>query len=197
MDMIELDVYKSDGDNLVIIHDDKVDRTTNGKGYVWDKNLEEMRSLDAGNGEKVPTLKEVLDLVDRKTKVNIELKGVGTAEIVAKTINEYVENKNWEIDDFLVSSFNHPELAKFKKILPEVKIGALITAIPIDYAQFAKNLNAYSVNPCIEFVDENFVEDAHEKGLKVFVWTVNDLDDIERMEKLGVDGIFINFPDRL
>ncbi len=74
---------------------------------------------------------------------------------------------------------------------------ALITGIPIGYAEFATKINAETVNPCIEFINQEFVDDAHSRGLKVLVYTVNDLDDIDRMTALGVDGLFCNFPDRL
>lgn len=73
----------------------------------------------------------------------------------------------------------------------------MLTGIPIGFAEFAQKVNASSVNLCFEFINQEFVEDAHNRGLEVMVWTVNDLDDIERMKKLGVDGIFSNFPDRL
>jgi len=198
VDMIELDVYVCKSGELVVMHDDKVNRTTNGKGYVVDMTLEELKSLDAGSGEKIPTLIEVLDLIDKKTQVNIELKGPGTAEPVAKIINSYEENEGWRDDDFLVSSFNHYELEKFKKYCPEIRIGALLVGIPIGFAEFAqKNLNAWSVNLSIEFINKEFVDDAHNRGLKVLVFTVNDSDDIDRMKKINVDGIFSNFPDQI
>jgi glycerophosphoryl diester phosphodiesterase len=197
VDMIELDVYALKSGELVVIHDDKVNRTTDGNGYVMDKTFEEIRLLDAGQGEKIPTLDEVLDLVDKKVQVNIELKGEGTAEPIAEIINKYVNEKDWSAIDFFVSSFNHIELKKFKDLKPEINIGALIVGIPLDYAKFGEDLGAYSVNLCQEFINQEFVEDAHRRGMKVFVWTVNDLDDIERIKKLGADGIFINYPDRL
>jgi len=197
VDMIELDVYCCKSGELVVIHDDKVDRTTNGKGYVWDKTLEELQSFDAGKGEKIPTLNAVLDLIDKKVSVNIELKGEGTAKPVSDLINYYVSEKGWTKEMFLVSSFNHPELVKFKKFNLEIKIGALSASIPIDYARFAQDLGAYSVNLCIDFINQNFVDDAHKRGLKVFVWTVNNLDDMNRMKTLGIDGVFSNFPNRI
>jgi glycerophosphoryl diester phosphodiesterase len=197
VDMVELDVYVCTSGELVVIHDDKVDRTTNGHGYVIEKTLTELRSLDAGQGEKIPLLTEVFDLVNRQAKINVELKGAGTAAPVAALIEEYVKNKNWQYDAFAVSSFNHYELQAFNKIMPQVTIGALITGIPIGFAEFAERVNANSVNLCIEFINQAFVDDAHKRGLKVYVWTVNDPDDIERMKQLGVDGMFSNFPDRL
>jgi len=81
--------------------------------------------------------------------------------------------------------------------MPDVNIGALITGIPETYVEFGEKLKAYSVNLSIEFINKKFVEDAHKRNLKVFVWTVNDADDIDRMKSLGVGGIFSDFPDRL
>ncbi|MDD5109585.1 MAG: glycerophosphodiester phosphodiesterase family protein [Patescibacteria group bacterium] len=197
VDMVELDVYICKTGELVVIHDDKVDRTTNGHGYVIEKTYQELRSLNAGAGENIPSLQEVFDLIDRKAIINIELKGLGTAKPVSELITWYINNKNWESTDFLVSSFNHYELKAFRRLNPKIPIGALITGIPIGYAKFAEQLNAYSINPCIEFITKEFVDDAHARNIKVFVWTVNDQDDIERMKRLDVDGMFSNFPDRL
>lgn len=197
VDMIELDVYVCKTGELVVIQDDKVDRTTNGKGWVTEMTFEELRSLDAGQGEKIPTLEEVFNLADEKTKINVELKGPETAKPVLSLIDNYVSSKRFSYDDFLISSFDHHELVKAKKINPDIKIGALITGVPIDYAKFGQDLGAYSVNLCREFINQEFVDDAHKKGLKVLVWTVNDHDEIKRMKDLGVDGIFSNFPDRL
>ncbi len=101
VDAIELDVYVLGRGELVVIHDDKVDRTTNGKGYVLDYSFEELRKLDAGNGQTIPTLEEVLDLVNMKTSVNIELKGTGTAKAVASTIYNYLA-KGWSEEQLMV-----------------------------------------------------------------------------------------------
>ena len=86
---------------------------------------------------------------------------------------------------------------EFNKLNPKIKIGVSITGIPIGFAEFAEKINVYSVNLSIEFINREFVQDAHKRGMKVFVWTVNDADDIERMKQLNVDGIFSNFPDRI
>jgi len=196
VDMIELDVCKCKSGELVIIHDDKVNRTTDGEGYIIDKIFEEVRSLDAGEGEKIPTLQEVLDLVDQKVEVNIELKGDNTAEPVAKLIDEYIK-KGWKDSCFLVSSFNHYELKKFKELKPNIRVGALIGGIPLGYSEFAKELKAYSLHPTLEFINKELVDNAHKNGLKVLVYTVNDKDDINKMKELRVDGLFSNYPDRI
>lgn len=197
VDMIELDVYALRDKNIIVIHDDKVDRTTNGRGYVLEKTFEEIRELDAGEGEKVPTLEEVLNLIKRKVKVNIELKGKETALPVAEVIDKYVKEKGWSYDDFLVSSFNRDELKRFKEVKPEVKTGVIFSSIPINYSEIAEDLGVYSVNINKEFINQDFVDNVHKRGLKLFVWTVNNENEIKTMKQLGVDGIFSDYPDRL
>lgn len=197
VDAIELDVYVCKTGELVVIHDDKIDRTTNGTGYTEDKTFTELRQLDAGKGELIPTLEEVLDLVDKRVIVNIELKGRNTAVATYQIIDKYIKNHGWNELDFMVSSFDHPELNKFKHLCPQIPIGALLEGIPLTYAECAVQLNAQSINLSIDFVNQEFVNDAHDKGLKVYVYTVNDSDDIAKIKNLNVDGIFGNFPERL
>lgn len=197
VDMIELDVHVCRSGEIVVIHDEEVDRTTNGKGYVVDKTLDELRILDAGKGETMPTLQEVLDLVDRKAKVNIELKGTGTAKPVFELLEGYVGERGWSYGDFLISSFNHHELQGLRGLSNESRIGVLIKDIPVGLVEFVEKVAAYSVNVYTESISRELVDDVHSRGMKVLVWTVDDIDQIERMKSLGVDGIFSNYPDRL
>ena len=195
---IELDVYCIEG-HLVVIHDNTVDRTTNGKGWVEEMAFNQLRKLDAGGGAQIPTLQEVLEAVGSNVLINIELKGEGTAKAVADIISGYVHQKNseWGYENFIVSSFNHPELARFKALCPDVRIGVLICGIPINLAQYAKDMDAYSLNLDRDFVTKELVDNAHELGLKVLVYTVNEQDEANRLKAKGVDGIFTNFPDRI
>jgi glycerophosphoryl diester phosphodiesterase len=195
-DWVEVDVHSVENE-LVVFHDDRLERTTNGRGYVIEQSLEYLRSLDAGRGEKIPFLREVFDLVNRRAGINIELKGAATAAPVAALIERYIKNQRRKYEDFLVSSFNHHELRAIKKINPRIQTGALMIALPLDYARFAQALKSYSVHPSIEFIDQAFVDDAHRRGLKVYVFTVNHADDLAKMQVLGVDGIFTDYPDIL
>jgi glycerophosphoryl diester phosphodiesterase len=197
VDMVELDVYVLKSGELMVIHDDTVDRTTNSKGKVEDKTLSELKELDAGRGEKIPTLDEVLDLVDKRAEVNIELKGSNIAKPVSDMIEHYVEDNGWKYDDFLVSSFNHGELKKFKEISPKVKIGLLVEEIPDGFINFAKNFDAWSVNVSIKFITQEFADKTHENGLKVYVWTVNTPDEIEKTKSLNADYICSDYPEKI
>jgi glycerophosphoryl diester phosphodiesterase len=193
-DMIEFDVHVLTSGEVVLIHDLRVNRTTNGRGYVAHHQFEEIRRLDAGTGEVIPTLQEALEVINRQALVNIELKGPHSAEPVARILRKYLA-KGWQASDFLVSSFNHPELLEFKQLMPTIDIAVLSGDVPLGYASFAEELEAVAVNPGDEFVSPEYVTDAHQRGMSVYVWTVNDPEEIERMHEIGVDGIFTNYPD--
>ena len=192
---IELDVYVVEG-HLMVIHDKTLERTTNGSGYVMDQTFDYLRSLDAGNGQKIPTLEEVFDLVQRRASINIELKGPDTAEPVADFIQRY-RLKGWTDEEILVSSFKNQELIKIKGIDNQIRIGLLSKEIPPGYAAFAEEMEAFSVNVSLKHITQAFVEEAHHRGLKVYVYTVNHLSDIERMRSISVDGVFTNYPERV
>lgn len=195
VDGVELDVFKCKSSELIVIHDDKIDRVTNGKGYVENFTLDELKTFDLKNSEKIPTLNEVLDLIDKKIIVDIELKGDGTGPLVADIIKEYVLEKGWSYDNFIVTSFNHYELLDFAKHCTNVKIGPLIAGIQFGYAQFVKDMKADFIVLTKSFINQRFVDNAHEKGLPVYVYTVNDANDFEKIKSLGVDGIITDYPD--
>lgn len=190
---MEIDVYYVDG-HLVVFHDDRLERTTDGTGYLCEQSFDYLRSLDAGQGQKIPTLEEVCAEINSKTCLNIELKGTDTAAPVAKLIAQLVDD-GWDINRFLVSSFHHRELLEVKRLNRNIKVGALVKGIPVDDAKFAEELGAFSVHPSLEFVDQALVEDAHERGMKVYVYTVDHPEDLVRMQNMGVDGVFTGFPE--
>ncbi len=196
-DMVELDVYVCKTGEVVVFHDHRLERCTNGSGLVMDKTFEELRALDAGEGQQIPTLEEVLELVDNQVAINIELKGPGTAYPVFQVMDKFIKAKRYTLDRFVISSFNHPELNHFKALSPEVSIGCLISCIPAELAAIAQTVQADYLNVSGEFISQELVDDAHRRGLKLLVYTVNELDDIASVKELGVDGIFSNYPDRL
>jgi len=194
--MVELDAQMHPSGELVVIHDLRLERTTNGTGRVADRSLDYLRGLDAGQGQQIPTLEEVLDLVDQRVAVNIELKTWGgTAEGVAQLVRRYVQD-GWSPEQFLVSSFHLPELELFRQAAPEIPIGVLLCGVPLEWAAEAAELSAQALNISEEFADERLIGDAKARGLKVYVYTVNERDEIEHLRKMGVDGVFTDFPER-
>ena len=195
-DMIELDVHVCKSGEIIVMHDEKVNRTTNGKGHISKKSLKELKNLTIKKIEKIPTLIEVLNLVNRKCKINIELKGKGTEKPVSKIIKKYIQ-KGWSYNDFLVSSFYPSKITEIKNINPKIRIGILVEKISLEIIALAKKFKVYSINPNIKSISKKFVKKAHQKRLKIFVYTVNKPGKIKKMKELGVDGIISDFPDRI
>ena len=195
-DGVEVDVHLADGE-LVVIHDETLSRTTNGHGRVAEKTFAHLRSLDAGSGEKIPTLAEIFDAVNRRAVINVELKGPHTATPVAALIVEYVQRRGWNFDDFLVSAFDHAQLEEVRRLCPAIRLGALIEKTPRGLAQFAEELGVWSLHASKRCVTPELVADAHRRGLRVFVFTINQPAEIARMKTLGVDGVFSDFPERV
>lgn len=195
-DMLECDVHLSRDGELIVLHDGTLDRTTDGCGPVSRYTVTELRRMDAGKGEHVPTLREVAVLAAEKVPLNIELKGDGSGAAVARFIGECVK-KGRSAEDFIISSFRRGELEAFRRSNKDVRIGVLMSGIPGPLIDAAKELGAYSVNPHYRFVTRKFMGDAHKAGFKVFPWTIDEPEDIARMRALGADGVFSNFPDRV
>ena len=193
VDGIELDVL-SCADNFVIIHDSWLDRTTNGNGRVVDTPFSEIARLDAGNGQHVLNLQQVLELIGSQTQINLELKHTFGLDKLVQILEQNVAEGIIEREQLLLSSFDHHQLKWLKQNLPWVKIGALTASIPLNYAYFAENLHAYSVHLDKNFINHEFVADAKQRGLKVMAYTVDKQQEIEEMQNLGVDGIFSNYP---
>jgi glycerophosphoryl diester phosphodiesterase len=195
-DWVELDVHVVQNE-LVVIHDETLERTTSGEGYVAAQDLDVLQQLDAGKGQTIPTLNDVVKLVKHRVGINIELKEAEAITPVANLIEKAVRQGNWSYDQFIVSSVNHEEIRSVKKLNPDILTGALITRDPPPSALFAEELRAYSIHPSMETVNKALVADAHKRGIKVFVFTVNDPVDLFRMEALGVDGVFTDYPERV
>jgi len=190
---IEVDVYSAQGE-LVVIHDRQLNRTTNGTGDVTLSSLSYIRSLDAGKGEKIPFLQEVFDTVSGCAGINIELKGEDTAGPVAKLIGVYVAQGKLDYDQVLVSSFDPRLLLAVRSQDAQIPIGVLVEKIIPETVPFAEQIGAFSIHPHHRAVTAEFVDEAHRRRMKVFVYTVNRADAVRKMKRLGVDGVFTNYP---
>ncbi len=194
---VEVDVYCVK-EQLMVFHDDTLERTTNGEGDIMEKDLEYLRSLDAGKGEKIPFLEEVIDTLQGQAKLNVELKGPETAIPSIDLLNSYIRGGSWSHDDFILSSFDHMELKKAKKYDDRFPIGVLLPNVPFVSFSFMRSFkNAYSVNLNKDRVTQKIVNKAHKRDCKVLVYTVNDVEDIQKMRNMGVDGVFSDYPDRV
>jgi glycerophosphoryl diester phosphodiesterase len=194
VDMIEIDISLCKSGEAVVMHDDRVDNLTDGEGYISDLSLEQLKKLDAGEGERIPTLQEVIDLIDGRCPLNIEIKGRGSAREVARIVKEEVLQKGRSYEDFLVSSFDHIELKKFHEFCSEVRISPIISCLPLSLASLAEEIGGWSLNLKLEYISREIVEDAHRRGLKLLVYTVNRPGELKKLKEMGVDGVFTNNP---
>lgn len=204
-DGMELDVQLSKDGYLVVIHDERVDRTTDGIGYVKDYTLKELKRLNAGIkfgrnyiNEKIPTLAEVFELLeDKSILVNIEIKSglISYPGIEEKLVN-CVFDYNFE-DLVLISSFNHYSLKTVKEIEPRLNIGLLYECGLVEPWHIANRMHAYSLHPFYVNIIPEVVKGCKSNNVKLFPWTIDDEELMKNMIRLGVDGIITNDPLKL
>lgn len=197
VDAVEIDVHKCASGELWVIHDFTLDRTTNGTGEIAKKTADEMRKLKVEGRYKIPLLTEVLDLIEDKCDINIELKGLNTAEPVCKLIKEKIASGNWKYPDFIISSFQKNELFKVRDNDGHVPIAVLSKASVPEAIELGKRLNAWAIHPSLGIITRDNTKLSQDAGFKVNVWTVNEREDIQRMINFGVDGIISDYPNRL
>ncbi|MGA0383609.1 MAG: glycerophosphodiester phosphodiesterase [Flavobacteriaceae bacterium] len=199
--MIEIDVFKIASGELVVFHDDEVDKLTDGSGPIEAMNLEEVKALTLEGGHRIPTLIDVLDTLNARTSLNIELKGSNTADDSVRIVREYIESQRYTLDQFVFSSFKWGELERVRELDKSFDIAVLTGEDPpgedpLDAISIAEELNAIAINPWFKRVTAENVQAIHDAGFKVFTYTVNELEDIALMRSYKVDGIFCNYPDR-
>jgi glycerophosphoryl diester phosphodiesterase len=202
-DAIECDVQRAADGALVIIHDEKLNRTTTGRGPVAEKSLAELRALDAGRGQRIPTLDEVLALCRaRGRQVNLEIKAETPAAAVATA--ETMELALVVQDEpmrplILVSSFELPAVAHLKERLPWLRVATLHGGRRWrrrDLLAPAREMGAEAVHPSVSVVTPDLVRRAHTGGLRVHVWTANRWSTLRQLLAWGVDGVFSDYPER-
>ncbi|MEW5786121.1 MAG: glycerophosphodiester phosphodiesterase family protein, partial [Bacillota bacterium] len=202
---VELDVMLSADGEIVVIHDYVLDKTTDGTGPVKDYELAELKRLDAGSwfsdefaGERIPTLQEVIDALDRSVFLNIEIKSEspatdGLEEAVVQAIA-----RNDLYERVIVSSFNPISLLRVKLADKRIDVGLIYAPDLASYLSegwFIPILRPEALHPRFDMVDEEYMAWAHKKGFRVNVWTVDEAADMARLLDLGVDGIITNRPE--
>jgi glycerophosphoryl diester phosphodiesterase len=197
VDMIEVDVFQIQSGEIAVFHDEQVERLTNGAGRIEEYNYFDMKRLTLDGGHKIPILQDVLKLVDHRVRVNIELKGRGTAGNIHKIASFYSEKQGWKPEQFLVSSFDWDELRDYRKVDPTGRIAVLTEGDPLEALEVAAELKAEAINPHHTQLNAENVAKIHEAGYKVYTWTVNDPAEFQRLVSIGVDGVFSDFPDRM
>jgi glycerophosphoryl diester phosphodiesterase len=207
--MIELDVNLSRDRQLVVIHDETVDRTTNGTGAVKMMTLEQLRQLDAGSwfdprfsGEQLPTLSQVLDAVNGRLMVNIEIKPEAfeadePADAVERQVLNLVREKSM-LDDVLVSSFEWLVLENLRNLDPGIALG-LLSDVPADDSlrYWYQRIKGFSWHPDFRVLTRQQVDAFHDMGARVFPYAVDGRIDTRAMLAMGVDGLIVDDPRQM
>ncbi|MPW26630.1 glycerophosphodiester phosphodiesterase [Alkalibaculum sp. M08DMB] len=204
---IELDVHLSKDGEIIVCHDGKVNRTTNGRGYIRELNLKQLKKLDAGSwfskkykGEKLPTLKEVFEVFNKeKMLINIEIKNIPFIyPDIEKKVIELVESFN-AVNRVTISSFNHYSLLEIKKINPKIKTGALYMAGLIRPWKYAQDIGVDAINTYMYNIIAmpSLVKQSIDNGIEVNAFTVNELIHIKKILETNLTGIITDFPDRV
>lgn len=197
-DAIEIDLHRTGDGHVVVLHDPDLSGL-GGRGEVADARLEAVRALDAGGGARVPTLGEVLDGFGSRIAFNLEIKrGRGGLYVGLETGLAAELEARGLLAHTLISSFYDPVLSAWKAASPGARAGLLISPrFPERAVERARAAGAEALHPERSLVDRRLVEEAHDAGLAVYVFTVDDSAEMQRMLELGVDGLFTNVPVRL
>ncbi|RTY91774.1 glycerophosphodiester phosphodiesterase [Flavobacterium sp. GSN2] len=196
-DMLEIDVFKIKTGEMVVFHDDDLDRITNAKGKIEDYSFDDLRKVLVAGKHQIPTLQEVIETIDKKVVLNIELKGTNTATDTYRIIEEY-KKKGWSNKDFFISSFRVEELQTMRSLSKEITIGLLAYKDPIaNIIKTAKTLNAQAINPYYKTLTTENVAIMKANNFKIYPWTVNEPIDINNLQALKVNGIITDYPERI
>ncbi len=200
-DILELDVHQSKDGEIVIMHDGNTFRTTGYFGSISKLTLQELKKLDCGEGERIPTLVELIKIARGKVNLDCEIKVRGIAEKILHILKE--ENM---IENTIISSFKHDILLRFQKLDSQIKLASLEptrtewikSGISIKkLLRTAIEHKFFAINPYYKLVNSKFVEKAHKNKIKIFPWTVNRSSSIRKLINLGVDGIITNEIDKV
>jgi glycerophosphoryl diester phosphodiesterase len=203
-DAVEFDLHRTRDGRFVVIHDETLDRTTNGHGPVDARTFDELRRLDAGSwrgrefaGERIPTFEEVVAALPPRILLFAELKaGSSRAPGIEADLVRSIRALGAG-DRVRVSSFDHRALATVRRLDPALQTGALFVFLPVDPVAIARSCGAQALHPSFHYVTPEVVAEAHAEGVAVNTWTVNEPADIARLRAMGVDGIFSDHPERL
>jgi len=191
-DFVEIDVRRTADGALVALHDSTVNRTTNGKGRVEGLSLRKVRAFDAGQGERIPTVEEVLMTAAGRAGLMLELKVAGVAHLTVENVRQV----NFT-SPVIYASFLHEELTEVRAVEPEAALMVLFDRLPRAPVAYALSYRPTYVGLRHDRANRRLVDAFHSENVRVWVYTVNSLDDIRRALSFGVDGVISNFPDRI
>ena len=198
VDGVEIDVFRCASGEIVVFHDKKLDRLTNSTGFIEEMTIDALNNVLVEGKYKIPTLEEVLTLIDGNILLNVELKGKNTAKKTALILEKFVSNTKWESNQLIVSSFDWDELIIFKNENTDIPIGILNDKNTLnEVLDIAIKLDAVAIHPNFSSLNQEIVNTIHDSGFKIYSWTINAPEEIDKAITFGIDGIITDFPDRI
>jgi glycerophosphoryl diester phosphodiesterase len=191
-DYIEVDIQRTLDGLLVLMHDKFLSRTTNGTGRLSNMSWEEIRGLDAGEGQRIPLLEEVLEAANGRSGLILESITPGIGEDVYRQVSDFAFR-----GPVIFASFLHADLRAIRERDPHAMTMALIEAIPISETGFAQEARATHAGVALDSMTSEFGRALHHAGLHIFLYTADTLEQIKAAKELGADGIISNFPERI
>lgn len=185
-DFVEVDVRRSKDGELIIMHDADINRTTNGNGFVKDKTLQELKKFDAGHGEEIPTLEDVIEIVKNKVGLVIEIKEPGTEDKIVENINQN------GIKNVILTSFYHEIIKNVSKLNSDLDTGIIFVGQPVNVHKLVFDANANIIFPSYRYMNEEMVKQAKEHGITIYPWAIDDIEIFKKFAEMGVDGIITN-----
>ena len=203
VDGIEIDVFRCASGEIVVFHDKKLKRLTGHNGLIEETTFEELKNILVAGRYRIPTLQQVIEKINGRILLNVELKGENTAIPTATILKQYLSDSQSDIKKLIVSSKNWKELTLFKNQNTNIPIGVLshyniflekgVDAI----IEKGRELSALAIHPKFSILNKKAIDRMHSAGFLVYSWTINSPKDIQKAIKLGVDGIITDFPDRV
>lgn len=197
-DGIEADVHMTRDEKLVLIHDETIDRTTDGRGRVGDMTLSELQVYNAGVTfavhEQIPTLDELMTLCQGTSIVlNLEIKtDIERYPGIEELLNASIRDQRFPLDQVVFSSFNHATLKRLSQLVPEVECAVLLAQPLYDLVTYCEQVGATAVHPNVRTMTDHEIIDLQNQDLSVRPYTVKTVHDLERFNRLGVDAVFVN-----
>jgi len=198
VDGVEIDVFRCASGEIVVFHDKKIDRLTSSIGFIEEMTLDSLNDVLIDGKYKIPTLEQVLELINGNILLNVELKGKNTAKQTALILKNFISNTEWEVNQLIVSSFDWNELTIFKDENTDIPIGILNEKNTLnEVLDIAIKLDAVAIHPNFASLNKEIVNTIHDAGFKIYSWTINKPEEINKAINFGIDGIITDFPDRI
>ena len=197
VDGVEIDVFRCQSGEIIVFHDKKLSKLTNGKGKIEQKTWAQLQELQVMGSEQIPTLNNIISVIDGRVRLNIELKGKNTSKGVFDIMQTAVESGRWKKNQLYVSSFDWEELGEFRKLTDQFGIAVLTDKNPLDAIPVAHELGAFAINPNHKKLTQDKINQIQGEGFEALTWTVNDAARIHELTSWGVDAIITDYPDRV